>query len=84
MHQKVLLIDDASAAIGTANFDNRSMRLNFEVTMLLHDAEFAGEVKSMLEADFAKSRLTTAKDYTDSAATFRFLVKAARLLAPIQ
>ena len=84
MHQKVFLIDDASSAIGTANFDNRSMRLNFEVTILLHDADFAGEVQAMLEADFANSRLVTAKEYTDRAAIFRFFVKSARLLAPIQ
>ena len=31
MHQKVTLIDDDHCTIGTANFDNRSFRLNFAV-----------------------------------------------------
>lgn len=84
MHQKVFLIDEDLAAIGTANFDNRSMRLNFEVMMLLRDAEFGRQVQAMLEADLEKSRLATAKDYTESSAPHRFLVRAARLLAPVQ
>ena len=84
MHQKVMLVDDEVSMVGTANFDNRSMRLNFEVTMLLVNTDFAQEVKTMLEADFAKSRLVPATEYTESSAPFRFLVRTARLLAPVQ
>ena len=32
-----MLIDDDISAVGTANFDNRSFRLNFEVTALISD-----------------------------------------------
>ncbi|TWU11749.1 Major cardiolipin synthase ClsA [Symmachiella macrocystis] len=84
MHQKVLLIDEGLSAIGTANFDNRSMRLNFEVTILLHDTDVASKVQAMLEADLKKSRQVAAKEFTQSSAPFRFLVKTARLLAPVQ
>ena len=31
LHSKTLVVDDNCAMIGTANFDNRSFRLNFEV-----------------------------------------------------
>ena len=34
MHQKVILVDDDLAAVGTANFDNRSIRLNFEMMLI--------------------------------------------------
>lgn len=84
LHQKVMLIDDYASAIGTSNLDNRSMRLNFEVTMLLLSRDFAAEVESMLEADFAQSRLATAEEYTGRSLPFRFLVRGARLLAPVQ
>jgi cardiolipin synthase A/B len=84
MHQKVLLIDDDIAAVGTANFDNRSMRLNFEITMMFQDAGFAGEVEAMLEDDFTRSRLVSPTEYTDRNLPFRFAVRAARLLAPVQ
>ncbi len=78
------MIDDETAAIGTANLDNRSMRLNFEITMLMFDHEFAAEVEAMLEADFAKSELARVEEYTESSLPFRFLVRASRLMAPVQ
>jgi cardiolipin synthase len=60
MHQKVFLLDDELAGVGTANFDNRSFRLNFEITALIHDADFCAQVERMLEADFARSHAVTA------------------------
>nr|WP_315861428.1 cardiolipin synthase [Stieleria tagensis] len=84
MHQKVILVDELTAAIGTANFDNRSMRLNFEVTMLLEEEQFAQEVKQMLEADLKNSRHASATEYSDQALPFRFAVRFSRLFAPIQ
>ena len=38
LHQKVFLVDRNCAAVGTANLDNRSFRLNFELTLLNYDA----------------------------------------------
>lgn len=84
LHQKVWLIDDHTAAIGTANLDNRSMRLNFEVTMLMFGKEFAKEVESMLEDDFAESELASADEYTQSSLPYRFAVRVCRLFAPVQ
>ncbi|PHQ33927.1 cardiolipin synthase [Rhodopirellula bahusiensis] len=84
LHQKVWLIDDSISLIGTANLDNRSMRLNFEITMLMINQEFAKKVETMLEADFAKSELASAAEYTESSLPYRFLVRVCRLLAPIQ
>ncbi len=84
LHQKVMLIDDHTAAVGTANFDNRSMRLNFEVTMLFADAQFARQVAAMLEDDFADSREVFAAEYTEAPFWFRLIVRVARLMAPIQ
>jgi cardiolipin synthase len=84
LHQKVMLVDDQLSSIGTVNFDNRSMRLNFEITMLIGDKDFASEVEAMLKEDFANSRLASAKEYTDSPLLFRFAVRVARLMAPVQ
>jgi len=36
MHAKCLLVDDAIAAVGSANFNARSLFLDFEVTVVLH------------------------------------------------
>jgi cardiolipin synthase len=84
LHQKVMLVDDDSSVIGTANFDNRSMRLNFEVSMLIVDKDFASEVEAMLEEDFANSRQAIAAEYSKAPLRFRLAVRLARLLAPVQ
>ena len=55
LHQKVMLIDDRLATIGTANFDNRSFRLNFEITAAVADESFVIEIEQMFEDDFAHS-----------------------------
>ena len=39
--------------IGSANFDHRSFRLNFEVSMLFHDATIAAELAQLIEGEFA-------------------------------
>ena len=41
VHAKTLVVDDRAAAIGTANFDNRSFQINYELATLVHDRDFA-------------------------------------------
>lgn len=84
MHQKVVLVDDHMAAVGTANLDNRSFRLNFEITIVVPEAEFSSQVADMLEKDFAVSREVPAEDYSGRSLWFRAAVRLARLMAPIQ
>ncbi len=55
MHQKVVLVDDAFAAVGTMNLDNRSFRLNFEAMAVYFDEGAAADLEAMFEADFARS-----------------------------
>ena len=83
MHQKVVLVDDDFAAVGSANFDNRSFRLNFEVTVLAHDAAFCADVEAMLAADFARSTPVTEADLAAKSWPFRLAAQATRLLAPV-
>jgi len=84
LHQKVVLVDDDFAGVGTANLDNRSFRLNFEITICVADLEFAKEVDEMLTRDFDNSRLVTAGELHRRGFWFRLAVKASRLMAPIQ
>ena len=83
LHQKVVLVDDHIAVVGTANLDNRSLRLNFEVSTLVVDPPFASEVAAMLEADFAQSRKMSPGEFRERPFWFRFAARAARLTAPI-
>ncbi|WP_240932459.1 cardiolipin synthase [Pelagibius litoralis] len=83
LHQKVLLVDDTLASVGTANLDNRSFRLNFEISMVIWDRGFAGEVEAMLLNDFSASRKVVAGELDEKPLWFRFGVSLSRLLAPI-
>ena len=83
MHQKVVLMDD-SCTVGTANFDNRSFRLNFEITMAIESPEFTSQVATMLEQDFAHARLAKASEVSGAGFWFRFATRACRLMAPVQ
>ncbi|MBN3796206.1 MULTISPECIES: cardiolipin synthase [Burkholderia] len=83
LHQKVVLIDRIAAAIGSANLDNRSFRLNFEIMVLTVDRTFADEVETMLETDFAQAYEVDASEYRRSPAWRRIAMHVARLFAPI-
>jgi cardiolipin synthase len=84
LHEKVILVDDRLAGVGTANMDNRSFRLNFEVTALVHHPDFARQMAEMFRADFARSRKMSVEDVTGKSTWFRLLSRAAYLTAPIQ
>jgi cardiolipin synthase len=83
LHQKVVLIDSVAAAVGSANLDNRSFRLNFEIMVLTVDRGFAEEVETMLLADFAESREIDRNEYRQASALKRVLMHVARLFSPI-
>lgn len=58
MHQKVMLVDRQMVLLGTSNIDNRSLYLNFETTVVVHDAAFCDQVAVMLAQDLADAELT--------------------------
>jgi len=84
LHEKVFLVDNHLAGVGTANFDNRSFRLNFEVTALVVDPTFVTEVETMFQNDFDHSRLMTIEDVKNKPGWFKVLSRASYLTAPIQ
>ncbi len=83
LHQKVMLVDHHVAAIGTANLDNRSFRLNFEITVIFAHVAFAEQAQKMLEVDFAESQLTDGEEGKGQALWFKVAARLARLLAPV-
>ena len=83
MHQKAFLIDDFGVGIGTANLDNRSFRLNFEITMLSVNFDLAKRVEAMFEEDFAGSAEVRHDDIDKRSVPFRIGAAATRLLGPI-
>lgn len=82
-HQKVSLIDDGLCSIGTVNLDNRSILLNFEVTLLAADAALAGQIEHMLLHDFSISKQLSLAEVDNQPLHLRMGQRLARLFAPI-
>lgn len=83
LHQKVVLIDDHTTLIGTANLDNRSLRLNFEMMLLTIDTSFAHEVEQMLLEDFSHSEEQLKTDQEKIHQLQHLGMRVARLVSPI-
>lgn len=77
-HSKLMTIDDSWSFIGSANWDTRSFRLNFELNVELHDGAFARQI---VEASTPTRRLTLA-DIDGDPLPIRLRNSAARLLQP--
>jgi cardiolipin synthase len=84
MHQKVMLVDQRMATIGTANLDNRSFRLNFEITAFIPDIHFIQEVNQMLTEDFSKCTMATVEEFMEKPYLFKLACRTAKLMSPLQ
>lgn len=83
MHQKVVLVDNEISAIGSANLDNRSFRLNFELMLLTVDSGFASEVEQMLNDDFALAHEISVQESRETHHLQQLGMRVARLISPI-
>ncbi len=83
LHQKVLLIDRSVACVGSANLDERSMFLNFEISSVMLGKEIVSDVERMLEHDFENSKKLELHDLTSRSFLKRFTSRALSLLSPI-
>ena len=76
-------MDGAIAMFGTANFDMRSLWLNYEVSLLVYDEGFARDLRALqqgyLEASGSSALLAWAKRPLGE----RLLVSTMRLMSPL-
>ncbi|WP_269617550.1 cardiolipin synthase [Zhongshania sp. BJYM1] len=84
LHQKVMLVDDDISVVGSANMDNRSFRLNFELCMINHSVEFARDMESMLNDDFKKCKQLLPREVAKWSLARRIFSRCAYLFAPLQ
>jgi cardiolipin synthase len=77
-HSKLMTIDDAWSLIGSANWDTRSFRLNFELNVEIQDEAFA---RTLMEA-MPKGRPLTRAEIDGDPLPLRLRNNAARLFQP--
>ncbi|MBS4190051.1 cardiolipin synthase [Bacillus sp. FJAT-49705] len=61
-HAKTYIIDDKICDIGTANFDHRSLFLNYEINCYIYDHAFIQKVLKVIETDIHHSKQLTLKE----------------------
>ncbi len=79
IHAKTALFDDV-AVVGTANLDDRSLKLNFEVAAVAYGGALPAQLAAMFERDLGRSSPRRKDDRRDPWAQ-RLMGSAARLLA---
>lgn len=81
LHAKTAVIDDSVAIVGTANLDNRSFRLNFEVVAAFYGGQCVSELARAFESDLTGAKSQKRRE-SRSPFVQRLVASAARLLAP--
>jgi cardiolipin synthase len=83
MHSKVILVDGRWASVGTANLDNRSMHLNFEVNCLFYSPKVVAELEAAFLNDLTDAIRLEPSVYARRPFAGRLLENACRLLSPV-
>jgi cardiolipin synthase len=81
LHAKTIVVDDTVAIVGTANLDNRSFRLNFEVAAAFYDANIIARLAKRFEEDRAASHAFPAKRRPEMVTAL--FESVARLTSPV-
>jgi cardiolipin synthase A/B len=64
-HPKFLVVDDNWVTMGSANFDERSFRINDEANVNVYDEAFAAEHIAIFKEDLARSRLISRAEWQE-------------------
>jgi cardiolipin synthase len=83
IHAKTLVVDDFFSSVGTANMDNRSFRLNFEVTAVLYGRKHAEELAEQFRQDVQSSKEIKKQSREHVPLRWRLAEAGARLLSPL-
>lgn len=79
-HAKVILIDGRICDIGTANFDYRSFKLNYEINCFIYNQDFIEETERIVQEDINLSSKLSVEDLADPPFSFRLKGWAGMLL----
>ncbi|MDD4566206.1 MAG: cardiolipin synthase [Eubacteriales bacterium] len=83
LHAKTICVDGEVASIGSANFDIRSFRLNFETNAFIYDASEVYKMEAIFETDMSSCHELTAKLYSERSVTIKFKESISRLLSDL-
>ncbi len=83
LHSKIVTVDDTIAIVGTANMDQRSFALNFEVNALIYDKKTVEELNKAFHRDLADADGLDLAEMKKRPLSRRILESTSRLLSPL-
>jgi len=83
LHAKTIVVDGEAGSVGSANWDIRSFRLNFEANAFFYDAAVGTELAAAFEADLDVSTEITLEDYLARPLSVRLKESISRLFSPL-
>ncbi len=83
LHAKTLTVDRDLALVTTANFDRRSFDLNFEVSTLVYDSDFASQLRFLQREYMSQSTKVTMAQVNARSWLRRFADNAAGIFSPV-
>lgn len=83
IHTKMIIIDDEVTSLGSANFDYRSFKLNFELNAFMYDYKTTKAFRKIFLEDVKKSTLVSYSKYQQRSLIIRIKEAFARLISPI-
>ncbi len=83
LHAKTIMVDSMVSSVGTANFDIRSFKLNFEINTFIYDADITTKLEAIYIKDIEDSFLLTKERSMQFTGWERFKQAFSRLLSPL-
>jgi cardiolipin synthase len=83
LHGKTCVVDGKVATVGTANLDNRSFKLNFEVNAFIYHRKTAKELEDIFLDDLKECRKITKEEYKNRSKLIKFKESISRLIGPL-
>ena len=83
LHTKSLLIDERIAIFGSVNFDQRSLRLNFEISLIVYDQTFCAQLKELTASYLKRSQIINRIGWERRPRWRRLLENTAHLASPL-
>ena len=83
LHTKSLLIDKRVAIFGSVNFDQRSLRLNFEISLIVYNDEFCAKLETLIDSYLVQSDMVNPVSWAKRPRWRVLLENAAHLASPL-
>ena len=83
LHTKSMLVDRRIAVFGSVNLDQRSLRLNFEISLIVYNETFCANLQKLIESYLQKSNLVNPVSWAKRSRWHLILENVVQLMSPL-